>query len=169
MKIYLKNYLVGDVMKNIVQIDKHYYVTKHIVEIFSDEGIFQVTGTKIYKWIVTDVKVTDMKLTEGIDLIVDKSTVSAVEVYQIPSYHIAIPTTQFIYQIKPRGVQLIIEGTFTSHSWATQQIWGGAPTVLSKGGTEIKYIGFVPSNFYFEVDSFDKERDELNVFLSLLM
>jgi hypothetical protein len=148
MKIYLKNCIVGDVMKKIADIDKYYSRCKHSFEIFSEEGMYQVTGNKIYKLKIVDEKITVVKRSDDIELIVDKSIVTSVEAHRLPAHHIMIPSTMFIYQLKPNGVKLIIEGSYnTIHSSVD------------------KYAGFLPYNFYFEVNS---EIDDLNVFLSLL-
>lgn len=148
MKIYLKNYIVGDVMKKIADIDKYYSRSKHCIEIFSEEGMYQVTANKIYKLNPVDEKITNVARPDGIELIVDKSTVSSVEVYRVPSHHIMIHSTHFIYQLKPTGVKLVIEGGYRTNS-----------------SNADKYVGFLPSDFYFEVNS---EVEDLNVFLSLL-
>jgi hypothetical protein len=148
MKIYLEKYIVGDVMKNISEIDKYYTGSENCIEIFSEEGMYHVTTNKIYKLNIIDEKITNITHPDGINLVVDKSTVSYVEVHHVPSYHIMIYTAHFIYQTKPNGVKLIIEGIYNSNHSKTD-----------------KYVGFMPSDFYFEVNS---EFDDLNGFLSLL-
>ena len=148
MKIYLEKYIVGDVMKNISEIDKYYTRSENCIEIFSEEGMYHVTANKIYKLNITDEKITNIKHPDGIDLIVDKSTVSYVEVHHVPSYHIMIHSTRFIYQTKPNGLKLIIEGIYNPNHSMTD-----------------KYVDFMPSDFYFEVNS---EFDCVNGFLSLL-
>ena len=148
MKIYLKNYIVGDVMKKIADIDKYYSTSKHCIEIFSEEGMYQVTANKIHKLNTVDEKITNVTRPDGVEIIVDKSTVSSVEAYRVPTHHIMIPSSHFIYQLKPNGVKLIIEGSYST-----------------KCSCADKYVGFLPSDFYFEVNS---EVEDLNVFLSLL-
>ena len=148
MKIYLKNYIVGDVMKKISGIDRYYTRTKHIIEIFSEEGMYQVTANKIYKLNPIDEKITNLTRPDGIVIVVDKSTILSVEAYRVPSHHNIIHSTHFIYQAKPNGVKLVIEGGYRTNS-----------------STADKYVGFLPSDFYFEVNS---EVEDLDVFLSLL-
>lgn len=148
MKIYLKNYIVGDVMKKIAGIDRYYTRTNHSIEIFSEEGMYQVTANKIYKLNTVDEKITNVMRSDGVEIIVDRSTVSSVEAYRVPAHHIMIPSSHFIYQLKPNGTKLIIEGSCNAIQ-----------------SNKDKYVGFMPSNFYFEVNS---EIDDLNGFLSLL-
>jgi galactitol-specific phosphotransferase system IIB component len=148
MKIYLKNYIVGDVIKKIAGIDRYYTRTNHIIEIFSEEGMYQVTANKIYKLNTVDEKITNVMRSDGVEIIVDKSTISSVEAYHVPAHHIMIPSSHFIYQLKPNGTKLIIEGSYST-----------------KCSCADKYVGFLPSDFYFEVNS---EIDDLNGFLSLL-
>jgi hypothetical protein len=148
MKIYLGNYIVGDVMKKIADIDRYYTRAEHSVEIFSEEGIYQVLSNKLYKQNVCDDKIVRITRADGIDLIIDKSTVGIKEVHHIPRHHISIPTTQLIYQTKVHGPKLVIEGSYSGiHS------------------NKDRYFGFLPSDFYFEVQS---ETEDLNGFLSLL-
>ena len=148
MKIYLKNYIVGDVMKKITDIDRYYSRTNHSIEIFSEEGMYQVSSNKLYRLNVTDNKVIRMTRPDGMELIIDKSTTVISEVHHIPKHHISMPNTQLIYQTKIGGPTLVIEGNYnTIHS------------------NKDKYFGFTPSNFYFEVLT---ETDDVNVFLSVL-
>ena len=148
MKIYLANYIVGDVMKKIADIDRYYWRAKHSVDIFSEEGMYQVLSNKLYRVNVCDDKIVRTTRPDGIDLIIDKSAVAIKEVHHIPKYHISIPTTQLIYQTKVDGPKLVIEGSYSAmHS------------------NKDKYFGFMPSNFYFEVQT---ETDDLNGFLSVL-
>lgn len=148
MKIYLGNYIVGDVMKKIADIDRYYSTTNHSVEIFSEEGMYQVSSNKLYRLNVTDNKIVRTTRPDGIELVIDKSTISSVEVYHIPKHHISMPNTQLIYRTKIGGPRLVIEGSYN----AIQT-------------NKDKYFGFMPSNFYFEVQS---ETDDINGFLSVL-
>jgi hypothetical protein len=148
MKIYLGNYIVGDVMKKIADIDRYYTRAEHSVEIFSEEGIYQVLSNKLYKLNVCDDKIVRITRADGIDLIIDKSTVGIKEVHHIPRHHISIPTTQLIYQTKVHGPKLVIEGSYSGFY-----------------SNKDRYFGFLPSDFYFEVQT---ETEDLNGFLSLL-
>jgi len=139
---------VGDVMKKIADIDRYYSSTNHNVEIFSEEGMYQVSSNKLYRLNVTDDKIVRTTRPDGIEIIIDKSAVVISEVHHIPVHHISIPTTQLIYQAKVGGPMLVIDGNYNAfHS------------------NKDKYLGFMPSNFYFEVLT---EADDLNVFLSVL-
>ena len=150
MKIYLGNYIVGDVMNKISDIDRYYSRTNHSIDIFSDEGMYQILSNKLYKLIVRDDKIVRKTRSDGIVIIIDKSTVGIKEVHHIPIHHISIPTTELIYQTKVGGPKLVIEGSYT---------------VIHSNEFVDRYFGFAPSNFYFEVQT---ETDDLNVFLSLL-
>jgi hypothetical protein len=97
---------------------------------------------------VTDNKIVRTTRPDGIELVIDKSTISSVEVYHIPNRHISIPTTHLIYQTKIGGPKLVIEGSYNAIQ-----------------SNKDKYFGFMPSNFYFEVQS---ETDDINGFLSVL-
>jgi len=148
MKIYLGNYIVVDVMKKIADIDRYYSRSKHNIEIFSEEGMYQVSSNKLYRVNVSDNNIVRTTRPDGFDMIIDKSTMVVSEVHHVPKHHVSIPTTQLIYQIKVGGPTLVIEGSYSAiHS------------------NKDKYFGFMPSNFYFEVQT---ETDDLNGFLSLL-
>ena len=143
MKIYLQNYKPTDLFKHLGVLDKYFLRENMVQEIYSEEGMFHITNNKIYKLIVTDKPIVH----KCNDLIIDTSTISTTESYQIPTNHIAIMTTQYIYQCKS-GIQLVVEGTFSKDKSANE-----------------KYLGYKPNNFYFNVHSVN---DDLGVFLSII-
>ena len=143
MKIYLQNYKPDDLFRHLVELDKYFLRENVVQEIYSEEGMFHITNNKIYKLNVTDKPILQL----GNDLFVDTSAISTTESYQIPTNHIAIMTTQYIYQCKS-GIQLVVDGTFTQ-----------------LGTANTKYLGYEPNNFYFIVQS---ENDDLGVFLSII-
>jgi hypothetical protein len=143
MKLYLQNYKPADLFRHLVELDKYFLQENIVQEIYSEEGMFQVTNNKIYKLNVTDKPAVHLSN----DFIVDTSTILMTESYQIPTNHIAIMTTQYIYQCKS-GIQLVVEGTFTKNKSANT-----------------KYLGYEPNNFYFNVQT---EKDDLGVFLSII-
>ena len=135
-------------MKKIADIDRYYWRAKHSVDIFSEEGMYQVLSNKLYRVNVCDDKIVRTTRPDGIDLIIDKSAVAIKEVHHIPKHHISMPNTQLIYQTKIGGPTLVIEGNYSAIQ-----------------SNKDKYFGFMPSNFYFEVQT---ETDDVNVFLSVL-
>ena len=151
MKIYLKYYTVSDIMKRISSFDKYHIGTNHYYEIFTEEGIFQVTNNAIFKMNTVDAKIMNVKRADGHELIIDKTTINPTNYHQIPSYHIVSPVSSFIYQTRRGGPKLVIEGKYGSQNFSYVN--------------NDKYLGFAPSNFYFDVNS---ETDDINVFLSQL-
>ncbi len=151
MRIYLKYYTVSDIMKRISYFDKYHIGTNHYYEIFSEEGIFQVTNNAIFKMNTVDAKIMNVKRSDGHELIIDKTTINLTNYHQIPSYHIVSPVSCFIYQTKRSGPKLVIEGKYSPQT---------NPSIEKD-----KYLGFAPSNFYFDVNS---ETDDINGFLSML-
>ncbi len=149
MKIYLKNYIVRDVMKRISLFDKYHIATNNYYDFFSEEGIFQVTNNAIYKMNAVDATILNVKRPDGHELIVDKSVITLTNCHHIPAYHIVSPIYSFVYQIKRGGPKLVIDGTYNSHHKTLDD----------------KYLGFTPSDFYFDVHS---ETDDINGLISLV-
>jgi hypothetical protein len=156
MKIYIQHYNLN----NIASLDKYLYSETTHIDIYSNEGIFMVDNTQIFKLKITDKDVYKIE-NYGVNfsgsnnkhtLLIDESVIEKEPVFQIPQDHIAIKLTTFTYKMYQKSnVSLVIEGTY------------------NQPGNNGRYDGFEPRDFYFISSSNLTEiKDNLCVFLSLL-
>jgi len=153
MKIYIETYNLNDIIKKLYILDKFWFNTKTQIDIYSEEGIFIVNNTKIFKLNISDKKIQKLEnYVKNHTLLIDDSIIDKEITYQIPQDHIAINLTSFTYKIcQKSNVSLVIEGTYNQVPQTD------------------KYIGFEPSNFYFiSYSNIIEIKDTLCVFLSLL-
>jgi hypothetical protein len=156
MKLYIENYDIENLKKKIKNLDKYYKKTEKYTEIFSEEGIYRINESTIYKLKnIEDSPIEKVKhLNHNYSLLMDKSTFSKEEVFQVPYENTQISVERnivaFTYSINNSNLKLIIEGVYETNGF--------------NNNNENKYYGFSPIDFYFT----EFIMDDLNVFLSVL-
>lgn len=154
MKIYLENYDIRDLSKRLKNLDKYYKKTEKYTEIFSEEGIYYINDSSIYK--ITNIKDDEIEKANNLynkySILIDRSKFMKENVYQVPYKETNIETNivVFIYSIHNSKLQLRVEGRYENNNFMNNN--------------ENKYYEFLPINFYFT----DFIIDEINVFLSVL-
>jgi isopropylmalate/homocitrate/citramalate synthase len=109
MKIYMPNYEVSNLFDKMKLLDKFIVKMYEIGEIYSDEGIYNVTNSHIFKWnIIDDVIINtdynDVKLT------IDNSKIETEKVTSIPVDHTFIKIHQYHYKINAKSkMELVIK------------------------------------------------------------
>jgi hypothetical protein len=157
MKIYIKNYNPKNIQKKLKLLDDYYISTKNSIEIISDEGFFYVNDKKFYKMNIVLDKLSELR-SNDLELLLDKSAFKNETVHYLPLNHVDSCITTFYYSLNPKSkIKLVIEGTYE----------------MDDDKITNKYQNFIPTNFYFEVQTeiTDFEllnNDDLNVFLSVL-
>ena len=157
MKIYIKNYSPKNIQKKLKLLDDYYISTKNSIEIISDEGFFYVNDKKFYKMNIILDKLSELR-SNDLELLLDKSAFKNETVHYLPLNHVDSCITTFYYSVNPKSkIKLVIEGTYE----------------MDDDKITNKYQNFIPTNFYFEVQTeiTDFEllnNDDLNVFLSVL-
>ena len=157
MKIYIKNYNPKNIQKKLKLLDDYYISTKNSIEIISDEGFFYVNDKKFYKMNIILDKLSELR-SNDLELLLDKSAFKNETVHYLPLNHVDSCITTFYYSVNPKSkIKLVIEGTYE----------------MDDDKITNKYQNFIPTNFYFEVQTeiTDFEllnNDDLNVFLSVL-
>ena len=150
--------------KNTIKLNKiltklePYLIQKtHTIDIYSKEGIYQVSENQTYKMYIKSEKNhknivlnKNDKNDKNITLLIDDSVIEKEQVYQLPYDHINIPLIVQRYSLNKNtknmnGVVLVIE--FINNENA------------------------MPINYYFEYNSQNENNiplEDINVFLSLL-
>jgi hypothetical protein len=156
MKLYIENYDIQNLTKKIKNLDKYYKKTETYTEIFSEEGIYRINESTIYKLNnIEDYPIKKVNnLSHNYSLLIDKSTFAKEEVFQVPYDTLQISVERnivaFTYSINNSNLKLIIEGVYEMNGF--------------NNNNENKYYGFLPIDFYFT----EFIMDDLNVFLSVL-
>ena len=154
MKVYVNNYSVIKLFRNITIFDQYYSGSSTKSDIYSGEGVFTIENGKLYKIIINDVKTKEYNNDNQnkFGLIVDESYETKLEASQVPIEHVTIQLTSFFYKIHPKSnIQMVIVGEKqTPNQSGDSQI------------TKNTYEGFVPYDFYF-----DGVGEDISVFLSM--
>ena len=151
MKIYIETYKLTNIINKYNILDNYLYSEKQQIEIYSEEGIFVVDNSKVFKLKIIDKPPYKIEV-KGNHLLIDESIIEKEINYQVPPEHITIHSTTFTYKINPKiNLFFVIEGTY------------------NKKQSNDKYSDFEPTNLYFTSSSTINEiKDTLCVFLSLL-
>lgn len=156
MKIYIENYDIENLKKNMKNLDKYYKKTEKYTEIFLEEGMYIINESTIYKINnIEDCPVERVNnLFNNCSILIDKSTFSKEQVFQLPYDNtrtsIERNIVAFTYSINKSSLKLVIEGVYENN--------------VFNNNNENKYHTFSPIDFYFT----DFVIDDLNVFLSVL-
>ena len=150
MRIFIKDYNLSN-LNNIIKLLEKYLVKTTIqYDAFSNEGIYQIDNSNIYKLEKTDKKIKIHKnYFNNFTILVDSSDIIKVKENQIPPDSIVISIKNMFYQLNSNSkIKLLIQVNNETHD-------------------------LILIDFYFIID---EETDidnifiknELNVFLSLL-
>ena len=157
MKIYIPDYSVTNLFNKIQQFDSYLIKTRKYNFIFSDEGVFRVDAKSIKQLFANDGNVISIKKSADtciMNLLVDASSVSEVDVERLPCHNVTLPMQLFWFSINAKTkLSMVLEGVYTDYN-------------------SMKYDGFTPSDFYLEVPSdydFNVPSNivDINMFLSM--
>lgn len=162
MKLYIDDYDPKDLINKLDKLKKYLINSYNYIEIYSDDGIYYIDKSQIYKIIVEkDESIKYTCVLSGYKFILDKSISSKELVNNIPLNHInnTIYKNEYIIDSK-KDVIFIIEGYYEKN----EEIHDNDCNV------------FIPNNFYFELSNNDNmnniskiiNNNSINVFLSLL-
>lgn len=157
MRVYVDNYSVIKLFRNINIFDQYYSGSSTKSDIYSAEGVFTIENGKLCKIVINDVKTKKYTLnqdqtTNKFGLIIDESYETKLEASQVPIDHITIQLTSFFYKIHPKStIQMVVIGEKRT------------PTPQSESKiSKTTYDEFVPYDFYF-----DGVGEDISVFLSM--
>jgi hypothetical protein len=156
MKIYIDNYDIENLKKQIKNLDKYYKKTEKYTEIFLEEGIYIIDESTIFRLNnIQDVRIEKVNnLFNNYSALIDKSTFTKEKVYQVPYDNTQMSVerniVEFTYSINNSTLRLIVKGVYENN--------------VFNNNNENKYHAFLPVDFYFT----DFIIDDLNVFLSVL-
>jgi hypothetical protein len=161
-KIYITDFRPTEIVHKWVDLDP-YYVKKTTTDmIYSDEGIYAMRGTRLFRLFPVDIppKIVDGGFTVDDSHFVEKEVDS-----QIPYDHIRIRNDLLHFCVGTRsGIHLIVEGNYAR----TTSVIG---TVTTQH-IEDKYHNFIPTDMYFftQEKSVDNKLfiQEVNVLLSIV-
>ena len=144
MRLYVENQkLINDYNKFL---KKYLIQTNKQIEIYSEEGIFNIDNNDIYLLCIMNEKHDIIK--NGINMIVDHSIIIKEKVNQLPVEHIPLQIQYDIYCVNPKSnVKMIVKTLENKH---------------------------IPIDVYFEVDNNIDPRsisviNEINTFVKLVM
>ena len=145
MRVYATKYNPEQLFHNIKSFEQFYNGCSTKTDFYSDEGVFTIENSTLYKINIEDVKTKKYNFNDTFELIVDESRETKTEVSQMPIDHTTIELTSFFYKINPKStIQMVVIGV--KHL-----------PMQPKN----KYEGFVPYDYYF--DGID---EDISVFLS---
>jgi len=161
-KIYITDFHPAEIVHKWVDLDP-YYVKKTTSDmIYSDEGIYTMRGSRLFRVFPVDVppKIFDEGFTVDDSYFVEKEVDS-----QVPYDHIRVRKELLHFCVGKRsGIHLIVEGTYTR----TASVIGAVTTQH----LEDKYYNFTPTDIYFftQEKSVDNKLfvQEVNVLLSIV-
>lgn len=149
--------------KILEKLEKYIISKESIVDIYSKEGIYQVSENQTYKLHIKSEKIHEnivfekSEHAENITLLIDDSIIQKVMVHQLPYEHVNIPLIIHKYSLNKNknnklGMTLVIE--FIQNN-------------------DKKHDNIKPINYYFECASEigysnNLPIEDINVFLSLL-
>ena len=109
MKIYLPTIKLNTI--NLVLIEKYLFKKQNEIYIFSEEGIIQIQGDKLFKINIIDQQICKEIKLDKFDIITDNSKfVIDCECIQVYPYHIEEIIHKYIYKLrKDTIIDLIIE------------------------------------------------------------
>ena len=161
-KIYITDFHPSKIVHKWVNLDS-YYVKKTTKEmIYSDEGIYTLRGSRIFRLFPVDVP---EKVVEGGFTVDDSHFIEKEVDSQLPYDHIRIRKDLLHFCVGKRsGMHLIIEGTYSK----TTSIIGSVTTQHIQD----KYYNFTPTDIYFftQEKSVDNKlfEQEVNILLSII-
>jgi len=160
-KIYIKNYDIKSIQRKYLDLQPYYNKNKIINYLYSPEGIYTITPTKIIKNIPLDKDPISIS-ENNIHFLIDNSSFKQTEIYsQIPYDHIFQETTCLYYCIESSTcLYLVLEGYYRKDP-------------LNKSN-DANINNFIILDFYFNTPQNIQNLDnvlikkELNRFISIL-
>jgi len=153
MRIFIFNYNLHNLNNKIKELEKYLVNTTTYHECVSQEGIYHIDQSNIYKLIHNDKNIIKIeKYATDLDIIIDYSYTEKIKEYQIPQDSIVLSFYNLYYSLAANSkIKLVIQKMQ-------------------------KLNEFVITDFYFEINEKNEKIDinnifikkELNVFLSLL-
>jgi len=150
----------------LLKLEEYYSGKNEIIEVFSEQGIYLVENSKIWKLVTTNDKITKIVM-EGISFLLDETTIEKKLHSQIPFHHSISKKIIFTYHMK--NTRLIVEGYYEENRITILNV-----DKIDADKSDI-YNNFIVDNFYFEPKHPDKNginnsfvKNEINVFLSIL-
>jgi hypothetical protein len=161
-KIYITSFRPSEIAHKWVELDPYYVKKTNTDMIYSDEGIYTMRGSRLFRLSPVDVppKIVDGGFTVDNSYFVEKEVDS-----QIPYDHIRVRKELLHFCVGKRsGIHLIVEGTYTR----TVSVIGAVTTQH----IEDKYYNFTPTDMYFftQEKSIDNKLfvQEVNILLSIV-
>jgi hypothetical protein len=160
-KIYIKNYDIKSIQNKYLHLQPHYNKNKITNYLYSPEGIYTITPTKIIKNIPLDKDPISIS-ENNIHFLIDNSSFKQTEIYsQIPYEHTYQEITCLYYCIESSScLYLVLEGYYRKDP-------------LNKSN-ETNMNNFIILDFYFNTPQNIQNLDnvlikkELNRFISIL-
>ena len=137
MKIYINNLNILILGKIMNSLNKYLINKSEFIQIYSIDGIYQITDSNINKinYIDKDVEVIN-KYYNNFSLIKDTTTFTKETINYINESHISIKIKQYCYKMNPSSkIKLIIEGNMNSPN---------------ANNTTLQYDNVIPDNLYLE-------------------
>ena len=148
MKIYINNFNI-DILPSIIKSFTEYYINSETyIQIYSEDGVFQINDTSTKKQNITDKDIQIFKeYYENFTLIADPSYYTLEETYNIPSEHLSTTVKRCFFTPDKNSIfKLVIEGNILEEN--------------NKNNKDSMY-GIHPYDIYIEVDK-DKYQNRNN-------
>ena len=148
MKIYINNFNI-DILPSIIKSLTEYYINSETyIQIYSEDGIFQINDASTKKQNSTDKEIQIFKeYYENFTLIADPSYYTLEQTYNIPSEHLSTTVKRCFFTPDKNSIfKLVIEGNILEEN--------------NKNNKDSMY-GIHPYDIYIEVDK-DKYQNRNN-------
>lgn len=148
MKIYINNFNI-DILPSIIKSLTEYYINSETyIQIYSEDGIFQINDASTKKQNITDKEIQIFKeYYENFTLIADPSYYTFEQTYNIPSEHLSTKVKRCFFTPDKNSIfKLVIEGTILEEN--------------NKNNKDSMY-DIHPYDIYIEVDK-DKYQNRNN-------
>ena len=139
MKIYINNFNI-DILPSIIKSFTEYYINSETyIQIYSEDGVFQINDTSTKKQNITDKDIQIFKeYYENFTLIADPSYYTLEETYNIPSEHLSTTVKRCFFTPDKNSIfKLVIEGNILEEN--------------NKNNKDSMY-GIHPYDIYIEVE-----------------
>jgi len=118
MKIYIENITPQKLNKKsstLLEIDKFLISRRDYFDIYSEEGIYNVSLTRMEK-VKEFSEYKPVKIVSPFSAIIDRTIIIKEDVYTLPIYHYADRLVQFNYSIhKKSNLNLVIKGSYKNN------------------------------------------------------
>jgi len=166
MRIYVEDLEPKNITRSkLAKLGEYYSEKNDVIEVFSEQGMYLVENSKIWKLAITNDKTTKI-VENGVSFLVDETNIEKRMHSHIPFNNSINKKTIFTYHMK--NVKLFIKGHYEESRVTILNI---DKLGLDKSNV---YNNFLVEDFYFEPKyenlniSNPNVKNEINVFLSLL-